>query len=139
MVRPTSSPKAIGSCSEANEQLTSTPQVAGHPIDETADGGDEAPASEELVSCRSRRLLPTVVSRMKVSARLPREDVDFLDNYVKERGMHSRSAALQRAVGLLRHEGLEGAYTAALTEWSDQGEGDVWAVVAADGLRHESR
>lgn len=76
---------------------------------------------------------------MKVSARLPREDVDFLDNYVKERGMHSRSAALQRAVGLLRHEGLEGAYTAALTEWSDQGEGDVWAVVAADGLRHESR
>ena len=39
---------------------------------------------------------------MKVSVSLPGEDVQFLDSYAKEQGLDSRSAALHRAIRLLR-------------------------------------
>src|SRR5438128_2378382 len=50
---------------------------------------------------------------MKVSVSLPGADVQFLDEYAKEQGLESRSAALHRAVRLLRTAELGASYGAA--------------------------
>lgn len=71
---------------------------------------------------------------MKVSVSLPGEDVQFLDEYVKERRLDSRSAALQRAVRLLRTAELAAAYESAWQEWVDRGEADAWDATTDDGL-----
>jgi len=70
---------------------------------------------------------------MKVSMSLPDEDVSFLDAYAKEKGLPSRSAALHKAVRLLRATGLGAAYEAAWVEWSSEDAG-LWDNTAADGL-----
>ncbi len=69
---------------------------------------------------------------MKVSVSLPEEDVEFLDNYTKNHRIASRSAALHRAIRLLRASELTDAYSAAFTEWSDDPANDVWDNVASD-------
>ena len=71
---------------------------------------------------------------MKISVSLPEEDVDFLDSYARTHGVASRSAALHRAVRLLRASELAQDYAAAFEEWSDKGDGHVWETVTADGL-----
>ncbi|HLA16333.1 MAG TPA: ribbon-helix-helix domain-containing protein [Candidatus Limnocylindrales bacterium] len=71
---------------------------------------------------------------MKVSVSLPGEDVKFLDEYARERGLESRSAALHSAIRLLRSAGLSGAYEAAWEEWADRSEADGWDRAIADGL-----
>lgn len=71
---------------------------------------------------------------MKVSVSLPEEDVEFLDDYVREGGYHSRSAALHQAVAVLRSGQLAGAYEDAWQTWADTGEAEAWEAVAADGL-----
>jgi Arc/MetJ-type ribon-helix-helix transcriptional regulator len=71
---------------------------------------------------------------MKVSVSLPGEDVEFLDDYTKEQGLDSRSAALHRAVRLLRASELSGAYEAAWAEWTADGEADSWESTIDDGL-----
>ena len=50
---------------------------------------------------------------MKVSVSLPGEDVQFLDEYAREQGLESRSAAVHRAVRLLRVAELGAAYESA--------------------------
>jgi Arc/MetJ-type ribon-helix-helix transcriptional regulator len=61
---------------------------------------------------------------MKVSVSLPGADVQFLDDYTKDQGLLSRSAALQKAVDLLRAAALSAAYESAWEEWAtDDGEG----------------
>ena len=50
---------------------------------------------------------------MKVSVSLPGDDVQFLDDYAKEQGLESRSAAVHRAVRLLRTAELSATYEAA--------------------------
>jgi antitoxin MazE9 len=72
---------------------------------------------------------------MKVSVSLPGEDVQFLDEYAKEQGLDSRSAALHRAVRLLRTAELGGTYEAAWDEWNAEGEGDLWDSTTGDGLK----
>jgi Arc/MetJ-type ribon-helix-helix transcriptional regulator len=72
---------------------------------------------------------------MKVSVSLPGEDVRFLDEYAKEQGLDSRSAALHRAVRLLRTAELGGTYEAAWAEWKAEGEADLWESTTADGLK----
>ncbi|HUF99538.1 MAG TPA: ribbon-helix-helix domain-containing protein [Ilumatobacter sp.] len=69
---------------------------------------------------------------MKLSVSVPDEDVAFLDNYVKTHGFASRSAALQRAIRLLRASELTGAYAAAFAEWSDDLDSDAWDTATAD-------
>jgi Arc/MetJ-type ribon-helix-helix transcriptional regulator len=69
---------------------------------------------------------------MKVSVSLPDDDVAFLDDYAKRRG-DSRSAALHRAVRLLREKGLGADYAAAWQEW-DADEEAGWAAVTGDGV-----
>ncbi|MGH3327836.1 MAG: ribbon-helix-helix domain-containing protein [Streptomycetales bacterium] len=65
---------------------------------------------------------------------LPREDVEFLDAYARSQGYVSRSAALHKAVGLLRSGELAGEYEDAWRSWTVSGEAEVWAAVTADGL-----
>lgn len=71
---------------------------------------------------------------MKVSVSLPGEDVQFLDAYTRERGLDSRSAALHRAVRLLRTSELAGAYEGAWGEWTVDDEADPWESTIGDGL-----
>ena len=71
---------------------------------------------------------------MKVSVSLPGDDVRFLDDYAKEQGLESRSAALHRAVRLLRTAELGGTYEAAWEEWAADGEAGLWDSTTSDGL-----
>ena len=70
---------------------------------------------------------------MKLSVSLPDEDVAFLDRYASNRGMPSRSAAVHRAVELLRAEELGPAYADAWQTWAAD-EADAWEATVADGL-----
>jgi len=63
---------------------------------------------------------------MKVSVSIPDEDVEFLDNYTKTHQIESRSAAIYRAIRLLRASELGDAYAAAFTEWADDSANDAW-------------
>ena len=72
---------------------------------------------------------------MKVSISLPGEDVEFLDEYVRSRRLESRSAALQRAVRLLRSSELAASYESAWEAWDADGEADAWESTAGDGIR----
>ena len=71
---------------------------------------------------------------MKVSVSLPDHDVEYLDHYASTQGLPSRSAALHRAVRLLRASELGAAYEDAWTEWAHAREAAVWDPTAADGL-----
>jgi Arc/MetJ-type ribon-helix-helix transcriptional regulator len=71
---------------------------------------------------------------MKVSISLPDEDVEFLDHYTKERGLESRSAALQKAVRLLRSAELAAEYAAAWEEFDPEGEAALWETTVGDGI-----
>ena len=70
-----------------------------------ASGGRVQTSKATAVATPSPPLLPMVGYGMKVSVSLPSEDVKFLDVYAEEQGLESRSAALQRAVRLLRVAG----------------------------------
>jgi len=69
---------------------------------------------------------------MKVSVSIPAEDVEFLDNYTKNHRIASRSAALRRAIRLLRASELTDAYAAAFTEWADDPASEAWDIAVAD-------
>ena len=71
---------------------------------------------------------------MKVSVSLPDEDIEFLDTYARSVGARSRSAVIQRAVGLLRALELGPAYAQAWQEWEAGGDSEVWESVSGDGL-----
>ena len=72
---------------------------------------------------------------MKVSVSLPGDDVQFLDEYAKEQGLESRSAALHRAVRLLRTAELGGTYEAAWNEWAVDDDKGLWESTTNDGLK----
>ena len=71
---------------------------------------------------------------MKVSVSLPGEDIRFLDDYAKEQGLESRSAAVHKAVRLLRSAELGAAYESAWEEWAAQGDAESWESTVIDGL-----
>ena len=71
---------------------------------------------------------------MKISVSLPGEDVEFLDEYARQQGVESRSAAVHRAVRLLRASGLDADYEQAWGEWSESEDADLWDRTAGDGL-----
>jgi Arc/MetJ-type ribon-helix-helix transcriptional regulator len=70
---------------------------------------------------------------VKLSVSLPEEDVEYLDRYALEQGLDSRSAAVHKAVRLLKSSELGASYEDAWSEWSDSGESDLWEAVVADG------
>ena len=71
---------------------------------------------------------------MKVSVSIPDSDVAFLDEYAQSHGIASRSAAVHRAIRLLRASDLSRHYAAAFAEWVRDGEHDAWEAVVGDGL-----
>lgn len=71
---------------------------------------------------------------MKVSVSLPAEDVRFLDAYARAQGVESRSAALHRAIRLLRATELTSDYEDAWQEWDASGDARAWDVTSRDGL-----
>ncbi len=71
---------------------------------------------------------------MKVSVSLPKDDVEFLDEYARSQGMDSRSAVVHRAVRLLRSELLTSDYEHAWRNWAERGESEVWEASIGDGV-----
>ena len=71
---------------------------------------------------------------MKLSISLPDEDVEALDAYARSAGLPTRSAALRRAIRLLRLPDLEQDYATAWAEWESSGEQSVWEQSDRDGL-----
>ena len=71
---------------------------------------------------------------MKVSVSLPDEDIEFLDAYAASNGMASRSAAVHKAVRLLRSSGLGAAYEQAWAEWTAGDDAANWETVVSDGV-----
>jgi Arc/MetJ-type ribon-helix-helix transcriptional regulator len=76
---------------------------------------------------------------MKVSVSLPDEDVVFLDQFASKAGSASRSAVVHQAIRLLREQGMEEAYAAALDEWEASEDRALWDVTADDGLADAPR
>ena len=76
---------------------------------------------------------------MKLSVSLSEEDVRVLDAYVEQTGLPSRSAAVQRAIRMLRYPALEEDYGNAWAEWSTAGEGDAWDGATDDGVGDAAR
>ena len=71
---------------------------------------------------------------MKVSVSLPDEDVKFLDAYAKDQGLASRSAALHKAVRLLRGGELAPAYEDAFSSWDETNDASEWDNTVGDNL-----
>jgi Arc/MetJ-type ribon-helix-helix transcriptional regulator len=71
---------------------------------------------------------------MKLSVSLPEADVAYLDAYAVTQRLDSRSAALQKAVRLLRASELGAAYEEAWADWADSGQAELWDEATADGL-----
>ena len=75
---------------------------------------------------------------MKMSVSLPEEDVAFIDANAAERGIASRSAALQRAIHMLRTSDLGAAYAEAWDEWAESGAAAAWDTTVGDGLAQKA-
>ena len=71
---------------------------------------------------------------MKLSVSLPGDDVEFLDEYAKERGLDSRSAAVHQAVRMLRVAELVSEYEAAFKEWDESEDAALWDSTSGDGI-----
>jgi Arc/MetJ-type ribon-helix-helix transcriptional regulator len=71
---------------------------------------------------------------MKLSVSLPEQDVEFLDRYAAIHGLGSRSAAVHKAVRLLRAAELGPAYERAWGEWESAEDRDLWETTTADGI-----
>lgn len=76
---------------------------------------------------------------MKLSVSLTDDDVAILDAYVRTKGLPSRSAALSKAVRMLRLPDLEGDYASAWAEWAASGEAASWEATTADGVTDAAR
>lgn len=76
---------------------------------------------------------------MKVSVSLSDDDVAFLDEFAATGGAPSRSAAVQRAIALLRAVRLEDAYAEAWSDWESEDGAEAWDGTAPDGLVDASR
>ena len=76
---------------------------------------------------------------MKLSVSMSQEDVALLDEYARASGLRSRSAAIQHAIGLLRHAELEHDYEAAWDDWESSGERATWEGTLGDGLKNAAR
>ncbi|MGI9161926.1 MAG: antitoxin [Mycobacterium sp.] len=76
---------------------------------------------------------------MKVSVSLSDTDLALLDAYVRGSGLPSRSAGVQRAIGMLRFPHLEEDYRDAWAEWSTSEGENVWDEANGDGLADAPR
>lgn len=63
---------------------------------------------------------------MKLSISLPDDDVAYLDDAVESGTYASRSAAIARALRLLRSAELGDMYDLAFKEWALSGDAELW-------------
>lgn len=71
----------------------------------------------------------------KLSASLPDEDVDFLDEYRKSSNpAKTRSAALHEAIVALRRGRDADDYLSAYDEFTRSGDADAWDPTAGDSV-----
>lgn len=75
---------------------------------------------------------------VKLSVSLSERDVEFLDVYVDEHGVASRSAAIRAAVRMLRAAELGPDYAHAWDEWTDSDDNRAWESTVGDGLKPDS-
>lgn len=68
---------------------------------------------------------------MKLSISLPDDDVAYLDDAVESGTYASRSAAIARALRLLRSTELGDMYEAAFKEWATSGDAEAWDATSA--------
>lgn len=76
---------------------------------------------------------------MKLSISLSEDDVRLLDEYARSTGLGTRSAAVRKAIHLLRHPDLEQDYADAWDEWHRSGDAAAWEAVSSDGLHDAAR
>lgn len=76
---------------------------------------------------------------MKLSVSLSEGDVERLDAYVRAAGLSSRSAGVQRAIGLLGDTAVEEQYAQAWSQWEASGDADGWESTVADGFGDAAR
>lgn len=74
---------------------------------------------------------------MKLSISLADDDLEFIDEFAATHAVPGRSAVLQQALRLLKEAELEKQYEAAMDEWFESGENEVWDAVVGDGLEVE--
>jgi Arc/MetJ-type ribon-helix-helix transcriptional regulator len=75
---------------------------------------------------------------MKVSVSLPGDDIEFLDAYARQQGLDSRSAAVHKAVRLLRAAELGVAYESAWDEWAAADDAKLWEQTVEDGVASDA-
>ena len=68
---------------------------------------------------------------MKLSISLPDDDVAYLDDAVESGTYASRSAAIARALRLLRSAELGDMYDLAFREWALSGDAEAWDATTA--------
>ena len=71
---------------------------------------------------------------MKLSVSLIPDDVAFLDRYAAEKGIASRSAAVQEAIHVLQLQELSYEYDDVWAEWEESEDAALWETTIADGL-----
>lgn len=71
----------------------------------------------------------------KMSVSLDASLLEFMAHYQETHQLRSRSEVVAQALTLLRDQELETQYAAALSEWQDGGEADLWDHTVADGLQ----
>lgn len=76
---------------------------------------------------------------MKLSVSLSDAELALLDAYVKNAGLPSRSAGIQRAIRMLRFPTLEQDYRDAWTEWAESGDAEAWEAAIGDGFTDAAR
>jgi len=76
---------------------------------------------------------------VKVSVSLPDADVAYLDEYVENNRVATRSAALHEAIKLLRMSELESAYAEAFEDWEQDEDTALWDATVSDGLADATR
>jgi Arc/MetJ-type ribon-helix-helix transcriptional regulator len=76
---------------------------------------------------------------MKLSISVSEQDVALLDEYARTTGLRSRSAAVQRAIRLLRSADLEQDYATAWEDWESAGDRAAWEGTVGDGITDASR
>jgi metal-responsive CopG/Arc/MetJ family transcriptional regulator len=69
----------------------------------------------------------------KLSVSLPDADVQTLDAYVVTHAV-TRSAAIQKAIGLLREQSLLEQYETAMDQWAASPDAADWDATTGDAL-----
>jgi len=71
---------------------------------------------------------------MKLSISIPDGDIEYLDSYVRDHELSSRSAGIHAAVRALRTSELTGAYEQATEEWAEGEDRELWESATGDGI-----